>query len=305
MISEKGSTIAATLGTVCWCVQLIPQIIFLYRKKDCTGFPPIFMFLWVICGIPFACYTLISHANIVIEIQPHLFMFFCSISYAQSLYYPPYGQRSIKKVLLHLIPIFLIDIAFECGFVIWLRPMYAKGVTAPGIVFGTVASVLLAAGLVPPYWELAKRNGEVVGISFIFLGVDSLGAYLSILSVILGNMDIMGIVLYSIVAALELGIFLSHFIWCCRFKWFGNKEKLLDQEKDAERYSGAEGDNESLSTATNGEPLVIGKTESDNYGTQSLVDGTRNERTRSNSFLKDNSVSVQVQEETRSSRADV
>lgn len=260
------------------------------------------MFLWVICGIPFACYTLISHANIVIEIQPHLFMFFCSISYAQTLYYPPYGQKSMKRVLLHLIPIVLVDIAFECGFVIWLRPMYAKGTTAPGIVFGSIASALLAAGLVPPYWELAKRNGEVVGMSFIFLGIDSLGAYLSIISVILGNMDIMGIVLYSIVAALELGIFLSHFIWCCRFKWFGKKEKLLDQEKDAELYSGAEGDKESLATVANGEPLVIGKIEDDNYGTQDSASGACIERTQSRSSLKDNSVSVQVQDEAPSIR---
>jgi hypothetical protein len=28
-----------------------------------------------------------------------------------------------------------------------------------------IASVILAVGLIPPYFELAKRNGRVIGIS--------------------------------------------------------------------------------------------------------------------------------------------
>lgn len=37
--------------------------------------------------------------------------------------------------------------------------------TWPDIVVGVVATVLLASGLIPPYFELRKRDGRVIGIS--------------------------------------------------------------------------------------------------------------------------------------------
>lgn len=230
MISEKAAYALATLGTVCWCVQLIPQIIYNYIRKDCTGFPPSMMFLWVVSGVPFGIYFLITRGNIILQIQPHLFMFFCSLSWVQSLYYPPYSL-SVKKILLRcILPMILFIVSFEIGFTLWLRPVYDHGTHWPALVIGIIATILLAAGLIPPYFELAKRRGRVVGINFIFLFVDSLGAWCSIASVIVGNMDIMGIVLYAVVAALELGIFASHFIWCCRFKWFGNGTGEFDDD---------------------------------------------------------------------------
>ncbi|SCW04290.1 LAFE_0H10264g1_1 [Lachancea fermentati] len=231
MISEGAATALATVGTVCWCIQLIPQIIFNYRRKDCEGLPPLMMLLWVVSGIPFAIYFMVTKGNMTLQVQPHLFMFFCSISYIQSLYYPPV-QLAHKKIIMIILTLIVVDVGMEVGFTLWLRPLYARGVHWPSLIFGILASVLLGLGLVPPYFELAKRRGRVVGINFIFLGIDSLGAWLSIVSVILGNMDIMGIILYSIVAALELGIFISHFIWCCRFKWFGNgTTEDVDEEK--------------------------------------------------------------------------
>lgn len=223
MISEPAATALATIGTVCWCVQLIPQIVYNYKRKDCEGLPPLMMMLWIISGIPFAIYFLVTRGNVILQIQPHLFMFFCSISYIQSLYYPPVKMER-RKIITIIIILMVADIGMELGFVLWLRPLNDKGIHWPSLIFGVLASILLGLGLIPPYFELAKRNGRVVGINFIFLGVDSLGAWLSIISVVLGNMDVMGIVLYCVVAVLEIGIFLSHFIWCCRFKWFGNSE---------------------------------------------------------------------------------
>ncbi|SCU85813.1 LANO_0C05512g1_1 [Lachancea nothofagi CBS 11611] len=245
MISEKAATALATIGTVCWCVQLIPQIIFNYRQKDCEGLPPLMMLLWVISGIPFAIYFMVTKGNIILQIQPHLFMVFCGVSYVQSLYYPPV-QLDRRKICASVAAIVLVDIGMEIGFTLWLRPLYARGVHWPSLIFGILASVLLGLGLVPPYFELAKRQGRVVGINFVFLFVDSLGAWLSIASVIVGNMDTMGIILYSIVAALELGIFASHFVWCCRFKWFGNGTGLQDQEVQLHNSEKAESFNEEV-----------------------------------------------------------
>lgn len=35
----------------------------------------------------------------------------------------------------------------------------------PDLVVGIVAAILLVAGMLPPYFELWKRDGRVIGIS--------------------------------------------------------------------------------------------------------------------------------------------
>lgn len=263
MISEGAATTLATIATVCWCVQLIPQIIYNWRRKDCTGLPPLMMFLWVVSGIPFAIYFCVSKGNVVLQIQPHLFMFFCGISFVQSCYYPP-CSLAVRKIVAIVVGIIVVDIGMEVGFILWLRPLYSRGITWPDLIFGIIATVLLAIGLLPPYFELAKRNGRVVGINFIFLFIDSLGAWLSIISVVVGNMDTMGIILYSVIAGLELGIFLSHFIWCCRFKWFGNHDPeetdAVGEEKSVKDTQYDEKDG-SLSKNKMGHDAMFSKTE--------------------------------------------
>lgn len=41
--------------------------------------------------------------------------------------------------------------------------------TWPDIVVGVVATLFLSAGLLPPYFELWKRDGRVIGFSELFL----------------------------------------------------------------------------------------------------------------------------------------
>jgi len=66
------------------------------------------------------------------------------------------------------------------------------------MMMAIIASVMLALGLIPPYFELAKRNGRVIGISkiihifllverlictdFVFLTVDWAGAFFSLMA---------------------------------------------------------------------------------------------------------------------------
>lgn len=245
MISKSASTALATIGTVCWCIQLIPQIWYNWRRKDCTGLPALMMFLWVISGIPFAIYFVISDGDIALQVQPHLFMFFCAVSFVQTLYYPPV-KLSRKRILLIIFGLVGSDVGMEVGFILWLRPLYQKGTHWPALIFGVIATVCLAAGLVPPYFELAKRKGRVVGINFLFLLVDSMGAWFSIASVVVGNMDVMGIILYCLVAALELGIFVSQFIWLCRFRWFGHGEEDESDERTLQEENRDEATSQNL-----------------------------------------------------------
>lgn len=254
MGSDKAATVLGTLGTVCWCIQLIPQVYYNFRRKNCEGFPPLMMFLWAACGIPFAIYFISTRSNISLMVQPEIFYCFCSIAWIQTLYYPPV-QMPKKKIAIIITSFILFTIGCQVGFILWLRPLHDRGITWPTLIFGILASVLLAVGLLPPYFELAKRQGRVVGINFWFIGIDCMGAFLSMLSVVVGSMDVMGIILYCVCMALEIGIFTSQIVWCLRFKWFKDKGEveaddveicLSDRKSNEEHKQSHEADSEAL-----------------------------------------------------------
>ncbi|OBA21567.1 hypothetical protein METBIDRAFT_41362 [Metschnikowia bicuspidata var. bicuspidata NRRL YB-4993] len=234
MGSAVAENVLGTIGTVLWCIQLTPQILRNYKAKDCTGLPPMMMFLWALSGVPFSIYFFGTDGSIPLRIQPQLFTFFCIISWAQSLYYPPVSMKKLKLAL-YVGGFVICAIGAEVGFILWLRPLYRRGVTWPMLVVGIVASVLLALGLVPPYFEIAKRKGRVVGLNFFFLGMDSAGALFSMLSVVVGNMDIMSLVLYAIVLVMELGIFGCYIGWYLTGGRGILREEKRQREEEIER----------------------------------------------------------------------
>lgn len=236
-LKNTTSTVLATVGTVLWCVQLIPQIYFLYKRKDSEGFPPIFMLLWCISGVFMSTYFIIANSYIPMQIQPHLFSVLCSIAWIQSMYYPPY-KYSKKKIISFSLVYYMCWIGIETGFSVWLRPLYAKGITWPNLVFGIISTVFLCVGLLPPYWELFQRRGRVLGINFIFLGMDSSGAIFNMASMCIGTFDTMGMIMYAVVIALELGLFISQGIWILRFKTF--KKDSFDLQKENQEIIGIE-----------------------------------------------------------------
>ncbi|EAZ63653.1 hypothetical protein PICST_34004 [Scheffersomyces stipitis CBS 6054] len=227
MGNAVAENVLGTAGTIFWCIQLIPQIIRNYKVKNCEGLPPLMMFLWAASGIPFAIYFFASDGSIPLRIQPQLFTLFCTVSWAQTLYYPPYNLPR-RRMWIYIVGFVIIGIALEVGFILWLRPVYRHGTHWPLLIIGIIASILLAVGLVPPYFELAKRQGRVVGINFVFLFMDSMGALLSMLSIIVGTFDIMSMVLYAIVLAMEIGIATSHAIW-----YFRMGKRIIKEEKAA------------------------------------------------------------------------
>jgi hypothetical protein len=47
------------------------------------------------------------------------------------------------------------------------KPLYDRGINFPMIILGVIASILLAVGLLPPYIEIYKRRGRVIGINWV------------------------------------------------------------------------------------------------------------------------------------------
>ncbi|KAI0204405.1 PQ loop repeat-domain-containing protein [Astrocystis sublimbata] len=210
-----AANVLGTIGTVLWSIQLIPQAWSNWRKKSTDGFPAIMMFLWAISGVPFGIYAVVQNFNIPIQVQPQIFTFFCLVNWGQTLLY---GHKwPLWKALIATISTAAIFAGAEAALILTLRPVYHAGNETPILVIGIVAAILLAAGLLPPYGEAWKRRGRIIGINFVFLSMDSLGALFSLFSLVAQHtFDVLGGVMYIICIVLEIGIFSSHLIWLCR-----------------------------------------------------------------------------------------
>lgn len=44
-----AANVLGTIGTVFWCIQLVPQIWHNWRKKSTEGLPGLMLFMWAIC----------------------------------------------------------------------------------------------------------------------------------------------------------------------------------------------------------------------------------------------------------------
>ncbi len=47
-----AANVLGTIGTVFWCVQLVPQVWYNWKQKRTDGLPGLMMFLWAICISP-------------------------------------------------------------------------------------------------------------------------------------------------------------------------------------------------------------------------------------------------------------
>ncbi|RHZ74280.1 hypothetical protein CDV55_108876 [Aspergillus turcosus] len=212
-----ASNVLGTIGTVLWCIQLIPQIWYNWKQKKTDGLPPSMMFLWASCAVPMGAYLILQKVNIPLQIQPQIFGFFSLISWGQVLYYNHNYSR--VKAISVVVGTGVLFGGLEALLILTLRIPYNKGVTWPDLVVGVVAAVLLASGLLPPYFELWKRDGRVIGFNWTFLAIDTLGGLFSLFALAAqGTFDILGGIMYIIVVILEAGIYVSHIVWRIRYR---------------------------------------------------------------------------------------
>ncbi|CAE6456909.1 unnamed protein product [Rhizoctonia solani] len=144
-VNEVAENILATIGTVLWTAQLVPQVVKSFREKSTEGLSPWLMFIWALSAWFLGVYAIVQNISIPIILQPQLFGALAALS--------------------------------------WIQRTDRAGDEWPTRVMGIMSALLIALGLVPQYWEIWKRK-EVVGISMLFMGVDMLGGVFSVLSLV-------------------------------------------------------------------------------------------------------------------------
>ncbi|KAL5513222.1 hypothetical protein ACEPAH_3620 [Sanghuangporus vaninii] len=200
-VNHVAEQVFGIAGTVCWTGQIIPQIWKSWREKSTEGLSPWLMLIWGISAVFLGVFVIVQDLNIPLLVQPQVFGFLSMLSWCQCLYY---GYRfPLRKVA----PIFLLIIAllggFEAGMVFAIRPAVDNGNQRPVTFFGIMTSILLAAGLLPQYWEIIRFR-EVKGISLPFITIDTLGGVFSLLSLVFREkFDVLGGVAYSLVVVLD------------------------------------------------------------------------------------------------------
>lgn len=55
-----SANVLGTIGTVFWCIQLIPQIWYNWKQKKTDGLPGLMMFIWAVSAVPFGVYAIVQ-----------------------------------------------------------------------------------------------------------------------------------------------------------------------------------------------------------------------------------------------------
>ncbi|WVQ98722.1 hypothetical protein IAU59_005853 [Kwoniella sp. CBS 9459] len=202
MKENKGAENAlATIGAVLWMVQIVPQIIKSHRSKSTTGLSAGLMFIWALASLFLGAYLVTQRLSIPLQIQPQAFGVLSAVSTCQILYYS--HNWSKKAVVWSFVVFCVIFAGFEAGSVYALWAGQDNGVDWPIQMYGYISAVLLAVALAPQYYEIWKFK-EVLGISMMFLIVDTLGGVFSLASLFFRDtLDIAGLVSYALVVVLD------------------------------------------------------------------------------------------------------
>ncbi|KAL9004264.1 MAG: hypothetical protein Q9188_002899 [Gyalolechia gomerana] len=185
-----AANVLGTIGTIFWCIQLLPQIWYNWKTKKTEGLPGLMMFIWAVSAVPFGVYAIVQKFNIPIQIQPQMFCVLALVSWAQILIYN--NAWPTWKASLLASGIGAAFGGLQALLVLTLRGPYSRGIEWPMTLVGVLSAICLAGGLIPPYFEIAKRSGRVVGINW-------LGAFFSLMALVAQHtFDVLGGVQYLV-----------------------------------------------------------------------------------------------------------
>ncbi|KAF5347995.1 hypothetical protein D9757_014860 [Collybiopsis confluens] len=209
--NSVAENVFGTAGTICWTIQLVPQIWKSWREKSTTGLSDWMILLWAVSAPFLGTYSIVKNLNVPLIVQPQVFSALALCSWAQCQYYG--RQRTLRTVLTLTILLAVIFTGFEVGMVYALRPSYIRGEESGdrGVeFFGLISPILLALSFIPQYYEIYKHK-EVIGISIAFMIVDLLGGVFSDLSLVFksGAFDGTAAATYSIVIVMDAVILIA------------------------------------------------------------------------------------------------
>ncbi|TBU27314.1 PQ-loop-domain-containing protein [Dichomitus squalens] len=205
-----AENVLGTIGTVCWTIQLVPQIWKSWRSKSTEGLSEYLMLLWGLSGIFFGVYAIVQDINVPLIVQPQVLSALSYLSWAQCQYYG--RKRSLRTVVLMYLAVILLSGGFEAGMIFAVQPSYNRGNKGPIDFFGAFSTVLLSVALLPQYYEIYKHK-EVIGVSILFMIVDMTGGIFSDLSLAFkAKFDIVASVTYSLVIVLDAVVVLCAMI---------------------------------------------------------------------------------------------
>jgi len=181
--------------------------------------------------VPFGVYAIVQNFSFALQFQPQAFAALTLISWGQTLYY-----HNKWKAWTATVATILLAASFgvmEVILIFTLQGPYDRGVKWPMMLMAISATLIQIAGLLQPYFELAKRNGRVIGIDFWFLLIDYAGAFFSLMALIAQQwFDSLGGSLYIACMLLETGIFMSQAIWLWRVRHVRREAKKAGKTYD-------------------------------------------------------------------------
>ncbi|KAF1922787.1 uncharacterized protein M421DRAFT_10247 [Didymella exigua CBS 183.55] len=182
-------------------------------------------------GVPFGVYAIVQNFSFALQFQPQAFAALTLISWGQTLYY-----HNKWKAWTATVATILLATSFgvmEVILIFALQGPYDRGVKWPMMLMAISATLIQIAGLIPPYFELAKRNGRVIGIDFWFLLIDYAGALFSLMALVAQQwFDSLGGSLYIACMLLETGIVASQVIWLWRVRHIRKEAKKAGKTYD-------------------------------------------------------------------------
>ncbi|GAA6063554.1 hypothetical protein JCM10212_002666 [Sporobolomyces blumeae] len=204
MVNAVAENVTGTIGTVLWCVQLIPQVWLNHKRRTTAGLHVALYTTWLFSGIFLGIYAILENINIPIILQPHCYGSLCALIFCQMVHYD--RKWSLSRTVLLFLGYCVIGGGFEVGMYFAAKPGVDRGIKGASMPFGILSDLCLAAGFIPQFWQIYKDR-EVIGLSYLFLAMDTLGAVFSILSLAFKtNLDGIAFAGYLVVIIFEVAI---------------------------------------------------------------------------------------------------
>lgn len=166
-VNAVAENVLGTIGTILWCIQIIPQILKNHRSRSTFGLSPYLFLIWAYASVPQGSYLLIEWINIPLIVQPQIFSFLALVAVGQCLYFQDGGNTIGSKMSLGRTVITVLGMAvfaggLEVAFFELGKLGKRNGTDAASKVFGIVGVIGILAGLFPQFYEIWKMK-EVVG----------------------------------------------------------------------------------------------------------------------------------------------